>query len=152
MNEKELKTAFAMALVRSPGDSYKAAFAVITDDPSFAMIAASRWPLDEFVIAEMERLKESGTTAIVGDKSEQAFKLQKIADNEEYPLEERLKAHELLAKIMGHIERPTVNNGIINNSNKVMIVRVPLNEYGNEMSEDEFELSSQMAQRTLKGN
>jgi hypothetical protein len=151
-SENELKTAFAMTLVREPGDPWKAAFAILPEDPTRAMHIANVWPADAFVISEIERLKESGSTAQVADKMEQAFDLYKMAKDEKLDAEVRIKAHELYAKIMGHIERPVVNNGIINNSNKVMVVRMPMNEHGEEMSEFELETTSALAQRTLKGN
>lgn len=149
----QMKTLFAMALIRTPGDPYSAAFAIFpSEDVSEASEAAKRWPLDPFVLSEMERLKEEGFNVNLPDKQGQAFDVYKLATDTNNSTEDRIKAHELFAKIMGNIERPTVNNGIINNSNKVMIVRMPTHADGSDYSEDEWEAQSALAQKTLQGN
>lgn len=150
---QQRKTLFAMALIKNPGDPYTAAFTVFPEhDISGAGDAAKRWPLDAFVLQEMERLKTEGFNIENVDKDTQAYEVYKIACDKQVDVEFRLKAHELYAKIKGNIERPTINNGIINNSNKVMVVRMPTHNDGSQYSEEEWEAQSALAQKTLQGN
>jgi hypothetical protein len=147
----QLKTHFAMALLKN-NDPYAAAFAVFpSEEVSMASEASRRWPLDKFVMSEMERLKKEGFGIDNVDKDTQAYDIYKIASDDQVDVEFRLKAHDLYAKIRGHIERPAVNNGIINNSNKVMVIRMPTHNDGTAYSEEEWEQQSSLAQKTLQG-
>jgi hypothetical protein len=152
MTEQEQKTQFAVAVLKNKNDWWKAAFSIIKDDGGKAMWIADHWQFDEFVLKEIARLKEDGFGVETKDKNEAASVAWDMATNENLEPKDRIAALELHSKIMGHIERPTVNNGIINNSNKVMIVPVPYNESGQPMNAEEFERTAALSQKVLQGN
>jgi hypothetical protein len=151
MDERKLKSDFALALIKTPGDPHQAAFSVI-DDPSDAMAAAKRWPSDPFVLSEIERFKADGHGIDNPDKEQQAYEIYKLATQDGVSVEDKLRAHRLYAEIKGHIERPTINNGIINNTNKVMQVAIMLDGAGNPVSENEWENAAERSQKMLQGD
>jgi len=102
-----LKVIFAKLLLQM-NDPAKAAFAT-TPDTSLALQIAYHWPKDSVVVAEQQKLVQSGPSAreLLPSKETQARDIYNIATSDRVSAEDRLKAHRLYAEVMGHIERPT---------------------------------------------
>lgn len=139
--ENELKTAFAKALLSSPDDPFKAAFSVISNN-SKACEAATYWTNDAFVKSEKIRLlDEHGLKAFLPTKEQQAKDIYEMATDTRLDEEIRLKAHELYAKLMGHIEKPDNSTKIILNQT---VMTVPVCA-----TDEEWEKRAQKQQHVL---
>lgn len=127
--EALLKEAFVREWLRT-GDVYKAGLTVFPSDTGRAMRAAWEWPNDPDILAYKQELiienEVAGHIAGMPTKHELAREIYLLAQSSGEPLEERLAAYELSAKIMGYIERPSlnVNNNTLNvTNNRVMVIK-----------------------------
>lgn len=129
MTEKEMKAAFAVALLKEPNNAFKAALSILDEtDPGVtadAALIASRWPKDPDVIAEMNRLQsKEGELAFLPSKADLA---RKIWDLTNAPIDpgEKAKLFKLYGEVMGFIEKPgtNVNVDARNLSRNVMVVK-----------------------------
>lgn len=147
MDQTELKREFARALLLTPDDPYKAAFATIRDDSGLALQVATQWARDPVVVEEMQRILggEGEIVGILPTKERQALDIYKIAIADSIDPEVALKAHRLYAEIMGHIAE--AKGGVTNILNQgVMIVK----DYGDDTSWEEKAIINQ--RRLIEGN
>lgn len=144
-DEKQL---YALALLRHPDDTYKAALEVVGGDLARALVMSREWPQDPEVI-------EYKTLALA-DKGEEAFlpskadvvraiwgKAEKCSDPDV-----AFKGYKLVADIMGYVEKPgtTINNNTLVDQRKVMVVT----DHGTD-EEWEAKLLAQQAALTNDG-
>jgi hypothetical protein len=129
-----LKEAFVKEWLRT-GDPYKAGLHCYPADSGRAMRATWEWPNDPEVLAyRAELIQEAtaeGTVAGMPSKFEMAREIYQLGQSTAETMEDRLAAFELSAKIMGYIERPSVNvdNRQINVDNRrVMVIK----DHGND--------------------
>jgi hypothetical protein len=128
METLELKKKFARELLRS-NDPMKAA-QVVLSSMGQVLIAAAQWPNDENVKKEIERIKrEEGLKDFLPTKEDFAFllwdRMKKCRDDGDFS-----KIATVYANTMGYVEKgqTNINNNILSNSNKVMIVK----DHGND--------------------
>lgn len=140
--EEEQKRAFAAALLRTPDDPVKAAFASIPST-GLAIQAAKLWLTDPIVVAEKIRLIETnGLKSFLATKEEQAKDIYQMATDTRIDEEVRLKAHRLYAEILGHIEKPQLLPPSLTVNTGVMLVR----DHG---TNEEWEQKAILQQKTL---
>jgi hypothetical protein len=121
-SEINQKLAFAKAILRNP-DCFAAALSVVADTGK-ALQIANQWPSDPIVVAEKIRIvEEEGPRSLLPTKEEQAADIYKMATDSKLAEEDRLKAHRLYAEVMGHIEKPAVDNSTKIVAQSVMIVK-----------------------------
>ncbi|QZA70446.1 terminase small subunit [Erwinia phage AH03] len=129
MTEKEMKAAFAVALLKDLSNPFKAAMSVIGDDDpgntADAAYMAAKWPKDPEVIEGMRRLEsKEGELAFLPTKADLG---RKIWDMVNKPLDasDAVKLLKLYGEVMGYIEKPgtNVNVDARNLSRNVMIVK-----------------------------
>lgn len=121
-SEQDQKLAFARAILKNP-DCFAAALSVVPDTGK-ALQIANQWPTDPIVIAEKHRIVEDeGPRSLLPTKEQQAADIYKMATDLKVAEEDRLKAHRLYAEVMGHIEKPTVDNSTKIVAQSVMIVK-----------------------------
>jgi hypothetical protein len=101
MSEQETKTAFAKEWLKTPDDPFGAALIVCNHDKSMALQIAHLWPKDSFVLAEKKRLSNEKDN--LPGKFQQALEVHAIAVDNKIDPRERIAAHTLYAKIMGHV-------------------------------------------------
>lgn len=116
--ERELKRAFALAMLKKPlvkpQDSYDLATMLYGGDTVSAMRAGSSWPADPEVLQfKDELLKEHGASFFLPSKEEIARDILAVV-NEKYDnghlrhnAKERQQLYRLYCEIMGYIEKPT---------------------------------------------
>lgn len=124
-NELEEKKRFAIELLKSPNEPYKAATAVFGADTGKALVASSRWPRDPDVVQFMdEALSDLGDMHFLPSKADLARVAWELANSPLTHVEDRLKAMRLYADVRGFIEKQgiTVNNNVLTN-NKVMVIK-----------------------------
>lgn len=145
MDLTKLKKLFAAALVREPGNPFKAAMSVFPDDVGSALLYAPQWNIDSEVIAEMNKIEEeSELIDIIPTKKEAALLAWTLANNDWLKGKERVDALRLFSEIAGHMPDKTVNKNIKNDNavNRVMIVK----DHGED---DEWELKLATQQKGL---
>lgn len=119
-DEAELKTAFAVELLKTPTDPFKAALAVCGVDTGKALFVANKWPSDAFVLSEISRLKEEeGELAFLPTKADLARSLWERAHSETRRTtnEDFVKLTRLYAEIMDFV--PKVQKEIDPNKGKI---------------------------------
>jgi len=130
-NEDAKKTAFAIELLKSPADPFRAALTVFSTNTNKALRVANEWPGDAFVIAEVKRIKEEeGELSFLPSKADLARSLWERAHRQERPPcdDDFTKMAKLYAEIMGYVvKEPKVE---INNKNTagVQVIASPLDE------------------------
>lgn len=123
MNENELKTEFALELLRTPNDPFKAALCVFSSDTSKALRVATEWPKDDFVKQELKRLKGGdGELALLPTKADLARSVWHRAHAERVDNESFVKLGRLYAEIMDFMPKTQR----IENSGKVGFYAVPV--------------------------
>lgn len=96
-------------------EPFKAASEVIKDTGQ-ALWASQNWPDDPIVVEARKNAEGVHSSQAVLDKTQLAARALAIADTTGYEAQDRIKALELYAKIMGLIEKPVPSN-VINNNN-----------------------------------
>lgn len=128
-NEGELKLKFAAALLRFPGDAFKAALDIFGTDTGRALYAASHWLQDPVVLAEKERIVEDGgEMALLPTKADLARKVWEMATDETKFVEfkDRLEALKYYGALRSFVDKPAESKGEGNTNvvaQNVMIVR-----------------------------
>ena len=126
VTETENKRRFAVELLKSPSDPFKAALAVFAPDTGTAMAKASVWPSDPEVKGYMtEALEEVGDMHFLPGKADLSRAIWDIVANNTLSVDDRLKAMRLYGDLRGFIEKQgtIINNNNNMTSNKVMLVK-----------------------------
>lgn len=115
---------YAIALLKTPDDPFKAALAVFPYDTAKALAVSKEWPRDEEIIGLCDKLiQDEGEGAFLPTKEDLARAVFKRAERS---LEDAdaFKGYKLYADIMGHVEKPgtTVNNNTLVDNRRVMVV------------------------------
>lgn len=128
---RELKTAFAEALLRAPSQPVLAGRIAFPNDPQSAFRACNEWPFDAEVIAiQAELVKRHGAAHFLPSREDIAnlvlaeAQATNFSGGKALAAEDRLKAYKLYCEIRGFIEKPGVQ--IDNRSvtfNRVMVVK-----------------------------
>jgi|TARA_R110000803_G_scaffold89443_3_gene156679 uncharacterized protein YeeX (DUF496 family) len=123
MNEAELKTRFADALLRDPNNPFAAAQSIGVEQ-SRIMEIATTWPIDDEVLkAKNELLEKHGAREFLPSREEAARLIWDKAQNSQ-KAEDVAKLMKIYGDYMGFIEKPglTVNN----TQNVLHVMRVPM--------------------------
>lgn len=105
-DEAEQKTAFAVELLKTPADPFRAALAVFASNTNRALWVANHWPNDSFVKEEMQRLKEeSGELSFLPSKADLARSLWERAHSERTSNDDFTKMARLYAEIMDFVPK-----------------------------------------------
>jgi hypothetical protein len=123
---EEKKIQFAEALRLEPSEPMKAGMLCFPLDFPKAAQAASQWPNDPFVKAELKRLTEEAEEeklSALPDKLKHALSVWSMANDVTIEPKERLIAHKLYAEMMEHIPKPQAANVNVNVDNRrVMLI------------------------------
>lgn len=143
--EQKEKAAFAALLIRMPTEPFPAALQVIPNDTGRALKASFEWPHDEFVIAEMKRLKEqSADIDLLPNKAELCQKIWDKLNGTGYMTpEDFVKTAKLYAEVRGFIEKPSNAVTVQNNFVQKVI------EVANHGSDDQWEAAAAKQQQEL---
>lgn len=118
----EMKTKFAEASLRYPTQPFKAATTVFPQHIQAALFVSQEWLHDEFVLAEKDRLlSENGPDHYLPSKYELAHEVFALATGTAIA-EDKIKAFKLYAEIQGMISKAPVNNNVVDNSVRVLMV------------------------------
>lgn len=128
-DEAEHKTAFAVELLKSPADPFRAALAVFASNTNRALWVANHWPNDSFVKEEMQRLKEeSGELSFLPSKADLARSLWERAHSERTSNDDFTKMARLYAEIMDFVPKVSKIDANVKNSSVVQVVATPMDE------------------------
>lgn len=127
-NDFTLKDLFAVALLRTPDDPFKAACAVFGLDTGRALRASAEWVNDMYVLAKQAELLElHGEDFFMPTKLTLARRVFELAESANIDKKDKIKAYELYGNIMGFIAKQTAIANVTNNntvvSNRVMVVK-----------------------------
>lgn len=105
-SEDDLKRRFAQLLHERPDNPFERMNAAKLlfprqDQVALALNVAQDWPSDPVVIAELDRLKASGSEHNLPSKFDIARRYINIADDKQQSLDARLKALNAYAELMG---------------------------------------------------
>ncbi|AKJ71364.1 hypothetical protein RU58_00039 [Achromobacter phage phiAxp-1] len=115
--DQSLRAAFAAHFVRT-ADYMEAGALTYPDDGELAMMAAVQWQMDDWVKAEVERLKAEGRDLPTKvDLQRQLWGKMDTLQGDDY-----LKAAKLFAEIAGFIEKPAAVQ--VNNQTKIVAPRM----------------------------
>lgn len=127
MGVSELKKIFAASLLKEPGNPFKAGQAAYPDDIGECCRAATQWPNDPEVLAELDNLKNAATLEDqLPGKVEAGQLAWQLANNDWLKGKERVEALRLFCEVAGHIEKGTgkgKDNAEVNAIQKVMLVK-----------------------------
>jgi hypothetical protein len=140
--EQELKAAFALAWLRTPGDPFKAAQTVFGADIGTALRVSHEWVNDPYVKdVQRQALDEHGEQEFLPSKFAFAHSILTMSEGVR-DSDVKAKYLRLFGEIMGYIEKPgvVVNNNVDNR--RVMIVK----DHGGD---DDWEARLVNQQRTL---
>lgn len=131
-DETSEKLAFAVELLRSPAEPFKAALAVFPNNTNKALKVANQWTADPVVMAEVQRLKdEVGELSFLPSKAELAKKLWDSA-NECVFKDDQAKMFKLYAEVMGFITKESNGTpgarGGTNGMTPAQVFATPLDE------------------------
>ena len=128
-NEAEQKTAFAVELLKSPADPFRAALAVFASNTNRALWIANHWPQDGFVKEEMRRLKEEeGELSFLPSKADLARSLWERAHSERTSNDDFTKMTRLYAEIMDFVPKVSKVEANVKNSSVVQVIASPMDE------------------------
>lgn len=121
-DEKQL---YALALLKTPNDPYKAALDVVAGDCARALVMSREWPQDPEVIEyKTQALQDMGEDAFLPSKADVVRAIWQKAE-ECRDADTAFKGYKLVADIMGYVEKPggtTINNNTLVDQRKVMVV------------------------------
>lgn len=105
-SEEDLKVRFAGYLHERPDNDLERMNAArllfpLQSQVGLALDVAQNWPNDPVVIAELDRLGNSGADANLPSKADVARRYMKIADDKAQTIDQRLKALDKYAELMG---------------------------------------------------
>lgn len=126
MTENEQKALFALELLKTPDNPFRAASVVFPDDKGRALEVMRAWQHDPVVTAARDKaLAELGELHFLPGKADAARRAWAIANDPKMTSDEQLKALRLYSDIRGFIEKQgvTVNNNTLVSANKVMLVK-----------------------------
>ena len=132
-DETAKKLEFAVELLRSPAEPFKAALAVYPEDTNKALKVANQWTSDPLVIAEVKRLKdEEGELSFLPTKAELARQIWDNAATAVYK-DDKAKLFKLYAEVMGFIDGgskggPAGARGGTNGMTPAQVFATPLDE------------------------
>ena len=118
-----IKDQFAAGLLKNPKEPFKVALLLFNGDVQKALLAATDWIHDPYVIQKKKELiEEFGEAKFLPTKFEVAREVIDVA-RDENDSEVRLKAYRLYGDYLGYIEKPgdTINNQY--NQNNVMMIK-----------------------------
>lgn len=128
-DEAEHKTAFAVELLKTPADPFRAALAVFASNTNRALWVANHWPNDSFVKEEMQRLRdENGELSFLPNKADLARSLWERAHSERTSNDDFTKMARLYAEIMDFVPKVSKVEANVKNSSVVQVVAAPLDE------------------------
>lgn len=105
-DEAEQKTAFAVELLKTPADPFRAALAVFATNTNKALRVANEWPANSFVMAEVKRLKEEeGELSFLPSKADLARSLWERAHTASTDNDDFTKMARLYAEIMDFVPK-----------------------------------------------
>lgn len=107
MNETEQKAAFAAFLLRAPNEPFEAALKLFPSERErgAACYAALNWPADSEVIAEIQRLKDSGVSTTGPNKDELIATLWGVVNDLRENGKDRIAAARLISEMNGYIKK-----------------------------------------------
>lgn len=127
MEVSELKKIFAAALLKEPGNPFKAGQTAYPDDIGECCRAATQWPNDPEVLAEIENIKNNATLEeMLPNKVEAGQLAWQLANNDWLKGKERVDALRLFCEVAGHIEKGIARGKETTEPNaiqKVMLVK-----------------------------
>jgi len=144
--DEDIKSQFAVALLKNPKEPFKAALFLFNGNVQQALMAATDWVHDPYVLEKKKELiEEFGEAKFLPTKFEVAREVIEIA-REETDNDIKLKGYRLYGDYLGYIEKPgnTINNQY--NQHNVMLIK----DHGND-DEWENKLLEQQA-KLVEGN
>ena len=128
-DESGKKAAFAVELLKTPADPFRAALAVFATNTNKALRVANEWPADSFVIAEVERLKEEkGELSFLPSKADLARSLWERAHTASTDNDDFTKMARLYAEIMDFVPKVSKIEANVKNTSTIQVVASPLDE------------------------
>jgi hypothetical protein len=123
MDDVELKRTFALELLRTPADPFRAALSVFESDVNRALRVAVEWPKDAAVKAEVARLRGGeGELALLPTKADLARSVWDRAQGKRVDDESFVKLSRLYAEVMDYLPKTQK----IENSGKLGIYAIPV--------------------------
>lgn len=128
-DESGKKAAFAVELLKTPADPFRAALAVFATNTNKALRVANEWPADSFVIAEVKRLKEEeGELSFLPSKADLARSLWERAHTASTDNDDFTKMARLYAEIMDFVPKVSKIEANVKNTSTIQVVASPLDE------------------------
>lgn len=122
-DESGKKAAFAIELLKTPADPFRAALAVFATNTNKALRVANEWPADPFVIAEVRRLKdEEGELSFLPSKADLARSLWDRAHSDRTCNDDFTKMARLYAEIMDFVPKVSKLEANVKNSSVVQVI------------------------------
>lgn len=143
--QKGLKLRFAAAWAAEPsGEATKAALSIPGLETGIAMQLAFLWVNDPDVLAEKHRLLTSAETAadFLPSKEMQLKDIYAMAQSDRLSAFDRIKCHELYAKIRGFIEKPAPPTPSVIMGHNVMVIE-------NHGTDNDWESKAKTYQKSL---
>ena len=129
LTDESLKRRYAAEMVRDGARPHYTAQVIIgyatQYDMSVGALAGNAWPTDEFVLAEMQRIREQkGEAALIPTKETIALELLSLAREQAKTVADRLNAYRLFNDVVGYGQK-ALGSGPVTNvmANKVMMVK-----------------------------
>lgn len=120
--DSEKKYAFAVELLKTPSDPFRAALSVFSKNTNKALRVANEWPADPFVISEIKRLKEEGELSFLPSKADLARSLWERAHSERTCNDDFTKMARLYAEIMDFVPKSSKVEANVKTSSVVQVV------------------------------
>lgn len=122
-DESEKKAAFAIELLKTPADPFRAALAVFATNTNKALRVANEWPADSFVISEVKRLKEEeGELSFLPSKADLARSLWERAHTATTGNDDFTKMARLYAEIMDFVPKVSKVEANVKTSSVIQVV------------------------------
>lgn len=125
LRDENLKRRFAANWVKKPDFAYPLIAEIIgTETPylyNLSIAAYSQWPSDPFVIAEMQKIRDSqGEAALLPTREAVALEILKVARDAK-TAQEKLAGYKLYNEMMGH-NKPNSGGNLNLYTQKVLVV------------------------------
>jgi tRNA-dihydrouridine synthase len=128
-DESGKKAAFAVELLKTPVDPFRAALAVFATNTNKALRVANEWPTDSFVMAEIKRLKEEeGELSFLPSKADLARSLWERAHSASTENDDFTKMARLYAEIMDFVPKVSKIEANVKTASTIQVVASPLDE------------------------
>jgi hypothetical protein len=142
LDDHETKRRFAIELRKTPRDPYRAAIAVIGNDPATALVISREWPNDPVVKQIDEDLDPNEGLPTKADVVRAAWEHVNEIKGHTFLAKETTGALKLVADLMGYIEKPE-GGTVVNNDNRSVLV------YRDHGTDAEWEAASVAQQAKL---